>query len=129
MGPPKDYKPRRNNYKPLRDLHQQLTESKQPSRAPDTPTERAPTRPGPERHYGDRSAPGGPLGGGRVEVEKYGIKQVRAAAADRQARLAAEQASTPPPRRTPIKELVKRSAQEVTKPVVGRTKPLEVERS
>jgi hypothetical protein len=135
MGPPSNYKPRRNNYKPLRDLdknspreasEQQITQSNQPSREPGTSAERAPTRP--ERHHGDRTSPGGPESGAREPVETYAIKQLRAAAADRQARQSTEQAATPPRQRTPVKELVKQSAKEVTAPAIDRTNSPEIER-
>ena len=120
MGPPSNYKPRRNNYKPLRDLdqnsvrevpEQKITEGQQPTR--------------PERHYGDRSAAGGPQGGGREAMESYALKQLRASSADREA---IQEAATPPRQRTPIKDLVKRSAQEVTEPAIDRTNSQGIER-
>jgi hypothetical protein len=144
MGPPSTYKPRRNNYKPLRDLDQnsvrevpdqKITEGKQPSREPGAGAERAPNRPGPERHYGDRGTPGGPMGGGLEPMETYNIQQVRASTARRQAEQAPQQsienAPTTPRQRTPIKDLVKQTTtrnQEVSDPAIDRTNSPEIER-
>lgn len=121
----------RNKYQPLRDLEKK-TERAVPQQQVKPSSELKREDP-PKRE--DRalttSMPGGPPTGHMVDHVSYANEQVRANNAARQASLGTE--TTPPRQRTPIKELVKKSAdraQETTDPKIDRgpEKSKEIER-
>jgi hypothetical protein len=136
MGPT-DYKPRRNNYQPLKELDpknareapEKEVTGQQVKHGVEQQREEEPQRPPLSRIL--ERMPGGPDSGDRATNETWAIAQNRANNEALQARQSKEidqnrDEAAAPRQRTPIKDLVKQSAelsQEIQDPSIDRKGP------